>query len=70
MAAIDNLDWRFADFGTLLAAWRTRPCPTIQHGAREWGKPGKSIIHGKTVTGFMIEGELIFRILDKLTARR
>jgi putative intracellular protease/amidase len=33
-------------------------------------KTGKSIIHGKTVTGFMIEGELIFRILDKLTARR
>jgi putative intracellular protease/amidase len=31
-------------------------------------KTGKSIIHGKTVTGFMIEGELIFRILDKLRA--
>jgi D-lactate dehydratase len=29
---------------------------------------GKSIIHGKTVTGFTIEGELIFRILDKLRA--
>jgi D-lactate dehydratase len=29
-------------------------------------KTGKSIIHGKTVTGFTIEGELIFRILDKL----
>jgi len=27
---------------------------------------GKSIIHGKTVTGFTIEGELIFRILGKL----
>jgi putative intracellular protease/amidase len=31
-------------------------------------KTGKSIIHGKTVTGFMIEGELIFSILDKLRA--
>jgi D-lactate dehydratase len=29
-------------------------------------KTGKSIIEGKTVTGFTIEGELIFRILDKL----
>jgi putative intracellular protease/amidase len=29
-------------------------------------KTGKSIIHRKTVTGFAIEGELIFRILDKL----
>ena len=29
---------------------------------------GKSIIHRKTVTGFTIEGELIFRILDKLRA--
>ena len=31
-------------------------------------KTGKSIIHGKTVTGFTIEGELNFRILDKLRA--
>jgi len=31
-------------------------------------KTGKSIADGKTVTGFMIEGELIFRILDKLRA--
>src|SRR5262249_7338240 len=31
-------------------------------------KTGKSIIHRKTVTGFTIEGELIFRILDKLRA--
>ena len=31
-------------------------------------KTGKSIIDGRTVTGFMIEGELIFRILDKLRA--
>jgi len=29
---------------------------------------GKTIICGKTVTGFTIEGELIFRILDKLRA--
>src|SRR5262249_44802544 len=31
-------------------------------------KTGKSIIEGKTVTGFTIEGELIFNILDKLRA--
>ena len=31
-------------------------------------KTGKTIIDGKTVTGFTIEGELIFRILDKLRA--
>jgi putative intracellular protease/amidase len=31
-------------------------------------KTRKSIIDGKTVTGFTIEGELIFRILDKLRA--
>ena len=31
-------------------------------------KTGKSIIEGKTVTGFSIEGELIFRILEKLKA--
>lgn len=29
-------------------------------------KTGKSIIEGRTVTGFTIEGELIFNILDKL----
>jgi putative intracellular protease/amidase len=29
-------------------------------------KTGKSIIEGKTVTGFTIEGELIFNILEKL----
>src|SRR5262249_52890259 len=29
-------------------------------------KTGKSIIHGKTVTGFTIEGELIFEMLNKL----
>jgi D-lactate dehydratase len=29
-------------------------------------KTGKSIIEGKTVTGFSLEGELIFRILEKL----
>src|SRR5215467_12475157 len=27
-----------------------------------------SIVHGRTVTGFTLEGELIFRILDKLRA--
>jgi len=31
-------------------------------------KTGKSIIQGKTVTGFSVEGEMIFRILDKLKA--
>lgn len=31
-------------------------------------KTGKSIIEGKTVTGFTIEGEMIFAILDKLRA--
>jgi putative intracellular protease/amidase len=31
-------------------------------------KTGKSICYGRTVTGFMMEGELIFRILDKLRA--
>ena len=31
-------------------------------------KTGKSIVHGRTVTGFTLEGELIFRILDKLRA--
>jgi len=29
-------------------------------------KTGRSIVEGKTVTGFTIEGELIFNILDKL----
>jgi len=29
-------------------------------------KTGKSIISGKTLTGFTIEGELIFNILDKM----
>lgn len=29
-------------------------------------KTGKSIVEGKTVTGFTIEGELIFNILDKM----
>jgi putative intracellular protease/amidase len=41
--------------------------PAIMPGILD-SKTGKSIIHGKTVTGFMIEGELIFRILDKLRA--
>jgi D-lactate dehydratase len=39
--------------------------PAIMPGIID-SKTGKSIIHGKTVTGFTIEGELIFRILDKL----
>ena len=33
-------------------------------------KTGKSIIHGKTITGFTIEGELIFRIMERLRADR
>src|SRR5215469_4800310 len=39
--------------------------PAILQGVID-PKTGKSIIEGKTVTGFTIEGELIFRILDKL----
>jgi D-lactate dehydratase len=31
-------------------------------------KTGKTILEGKTVTGFTIEGELIFNILDKMRA--
>jgi D-lactate dehydratase len=31
-------------------------------------KTGKSIIHGKTVTGFTVEGEVVLKVLDKLTA--
>lgn len=41
--------------------------PAILPGTID-SKTGKSIIAGKTVTGFTIEGELIFRILDKLRA--
>src|SRR5246127_2238646 len=43
--------------------------PAILPGILD-SKTGKSIIHGKTVTGFTIEGELIFRMLDKLRADR
>jgi putative intracellular protease/amidase len=39
--------------------------PAILPGVIDF-KTGTSIIKGKTVTGFWIEGELIFRILDKL----
>jgi putative intracellular protease/amidase len=39
--------------------------PAIMPGIID-AKTGKSIIEGKTVTGFTIEGELIFNILDKL----
>ena len=39
--------------------------PAILPGVID-SKTGKTIIEGKTVTGFTIEGELIFRILDKL----
>lgn len=41
--------------------------PAIMPGVID-SKTGKSIIAGRTVTGFTIEGELIFRILDKLRA--
>jgi putative intracellular protease/amidase len=41
--------------------------PAILPGVMDF-KTGKTIIEGKTVTGFTIEGELIFRILDKLRA--
>jgi len=39
--------------------------PAIMPGIID-SKSGKSIIHGKTVTGFAMEGELMFNILDKL----
>src|SRR5262245_3517699 len=39
--------------------------PAILPGVID-SKTGQSIIHGKTVTGFTIEGELIFGILGKL----
>jgi putative intracellular protease/amidase len=41
--------------------------PAIMPGVID-SKTGKSIIEGRTVTGFTLEGELIFRILDKLRA--
>lgn len=41
--------------------------PAIMPGIID-SKTGKSIIHGKTVTGFTIEGELIFQLLDKMKA--
>jgi len=41
--------------------------PAIMPGIVD-SKSGKSIIEGRTVTGFSIEGELIFNILDKLRA--
>src|ERR1700761_2802350 len=39
--------------------------PAILPGVID-SKTGKSIIEGRTVTGFTIEGELIFNILDKM----
>ena len=39
--------------------------PAILPGVID-SKTGKSIVDGKTVTGFTIEGELIFNILDKM----
>ena len=41
--------------------------PAIMPGILD-SKSGKSIIEGRTVTGFSIEGELMFNILDKLRA--
>ena len=41
--------------------------PAIMPGIKD-SKTGRSIIEGKTVTGFTIEGELIFNILDKMRA--
>ena len=41
--------------------------PAILPGVID-SKTGRTIIEGKTVTGFTIEGELIFRILEKLRA--
>jgi D-lactate dehydratase len=39
--------------------------PAILPGVID-SKTGKSIVDGKTVTGFTIEGELVFNILDKM----
>jgi putative intracellular protease/amidase len=39
--------------------------PVILPGVID-SKTGKSIIAGKTVTGFSVEGEMLFRILEKL----
>ena len=39
--------------------------PAILPGVID-SKTGKSIVEGRTVTGFMIEGELVFNILDKM----
>ena len=39
--------------------------PAILPGVID-AKTGKSIVHGRTVTGFTIEGELIFNILGKM----
>ena len=41
--------------------------PAIMPGILD-SKSGKSIIEGRTVTGFSIEGELMFSILGKLRA--
>ena len=41
--------------------------PAIMPGIKD-ARTGRSIIEGKTVTGFTIEGEMIFAILDKLRA--
>jgi D-lactate dehydratase len=43
--------------------------PAIMPGVID-SKTGKSIVEGRTVTGFTIEGELIFAILDKIRADR
>src|SRR5271156_4128047 len=40
--------------------------PAIMPGIID-SKTGKSIIHGKTVTGFTVEGEVVLKVLDKLT---
>ncbi len=41
--------------------------PAIMPGIID-AKTGKSILEGKTVTGFTIESELIFKVLEKLRA--
>src|SRR5262249_50006049 len=48
--------------GGVAAVW---PGAAILPGVTD-SKTGKSIIEGRTVTGFTIEGELIFNILDRL----
>src|SRR5262249_676344 len=57
-----------ATYGSAAASW-LRFATGRQYGrASSTPKQVNPSCHGRTVTGFTIEGELIFRILDKLRA--